>query len=87
MPVPADTKDAAIYHTILSNMHRLRATMLNLQAIEHGETEAALRDHFGREQTVLLGKLREWRQHRSALFKQAEADFAEQARVASEQGR
>ena len=76
MAVPDDKKDAAIYHTILADMHRLRATMLNIQSIDQGDTEAALRDHFGREQTVLLGKLREWRGHRAAIFKQAEADFA-----------
>jgi hypothetical protein len=78
MAVPDNKKDAAIYHTILADMHRLRGTMLNLQCIDQGDTEAALRDHFGREQTVLLGKLREWRGHRAAIFKQAESDFSRQ---------
>ena len=75
MPLPATAKDRAIYHTILSDMHRLRATILNLQTIETGETEESLRDHFGREQRILTAKLSEWRTHRPAIFRDVEADF------------
>jgi hypothetical protein len=78
MTVPVDLKDRAIYHIILSDMHRLQATMLNLQSIASGATEEALREHFGREQSILLGKLREWRQHRATIFRDAEVDFAGQ---------
>lgn len=78
MPPPIDPKDAAVYHTILSDMHRLHAMTLNLASIEQGETAAALREHFGREQRILAGKLTEWRGHRSRIFEMAERDFAGQ---------
>lgn len=78
MAIPADKKDRAIYHTILADMHRLRAMSLNLQTIEAGDTEQSLREHFGREQTILTGKLSEWRGHRPQVFKEAEADFRDQ---------
>jgi hypothetical protein len=78
MAIPATNKDKAIYHTILADMHRLRAVILNLQTIESGDTEQSLREHFGREQTILTGKLSEWRGHRPQIFREAEADFQDQ---------
>lgn len=78
MTVPTGRKDRAIYHTILADMHRLRATALNLATIQSGDMEQSLREHFTREQTVLLGKLAEWRIHRPEIFREAEADFKNQ---------
>jgi hypothetical protein len=84
--IPGDRRERAIYHIVLADMHRLRGVMLNLEAVEHGETEEALREHFGRELTVLLGKLAEWRLRRSAIFAQAERDFKAQSEPAGEDG-
>jgi hypothetical protein len=78
MPIPTGRKDQAIYHTILADMHRLRATALNLATIESGDMEQSLREHFTRDQTVLLGKLSEWRIHRPEIFREAEEDFKHQ---------
>jgi hypothetical protein len=78
MPIPAGRKDRAIYHIILADMHRLRGVMLNLEEVEGAESEGHMREHFGRELSILLGKLAEWRQHRSALYAEAEKDFQSQ---------
>lgn len=75
MPIPADNKDQAIYHTILSDLHRLRATLLNLQTLDTVSTEQSLREHFTREQNLILGRLAEWRQRRPQLYQQASEDF------------
>jgi hypothetical protein len=75
MPPPTDKKEAAIYHTILGEMHRMRGLLLNLQTLDDADTAAALRDHFGREQNVVMAKLREWRQRRPELYRLAQADF------------
>lgn len=76
--IPTNTKDQAIYHTILSDMHRLRAGMLNLQALEDPDTARSLREHFQREQNVTLARLSEWRQRRPQIYEQASADFEKQ---------
>lgn len=75
MTIPTDTKDRAAYHTILSDMHRLHATMLNLQTIGDPHTGEALREHFSREQQLTLAKLTEWRQRRPEIYREASADF------------
>jgi hypothetical protein len=80
MTVPEDKKDQAIYHTILSDMHRLQATMLNLQTITDPDTAEALREHFTREQNLALARLNEWRQRRPELYREAGADFQHQIR-------
>lgn len=80
MGIPEDTKDRAIYHTILSDMHRLQAMMLNLQTIADPDTEDALREHFTREQTLALARLTEWRQRRPELYGEAGEDFQHQIR-------
>jgi hypothetical protein len=81
MTIPVDKKDQAIYHTILSDMHRLRAAILNVQTITDPSTEQSLREHFAREQNVLLGRLREWQLHRGDVYRQANADFQGQMRI------
>jgi hypothetical protein len=78
MPAPADPKEGAIYHTILSDLHRMQATLLNLRAIETNDAAPALREHFGREQTTVLARLNEWRQRRGDIYQRASADFAQQ---------
>ena len=80
MTVPESTKDQAIYHTILSDLHRLRATILNLQATDSTETADALREHFGRERSLILSRLSEWRQRRPEIYENASEDFAKQSR-------
>jgi hypothetical protein len=70
-----ERKDEAVYHSILAEMHRLRALLLNLQTIDLGTTEEAVRSHLAREQTLVLGKLTEWRQHRPLIYRRAEQDF------------
>jgi hypothetical protein len=79
--IPEDKRDRAVYHTILSDMHRLQATFLNLQNISDPDTAEGLREHFAREQGVLLGKLSEWRQRRPQLYEQASRDFEAQVRT------
>ena len=81
MAIPTDKKEQAIYHTILSEMHRLQSIMLNLQTVgESPETEQGLREHFGREQNLTLGKLMEWKQRRPQIYEQAHEDFQHQVR-------
>jgi hypothetical protein len=75
MTTADETKDRAVYHSILAEMHRLRALLLNMQTIEYGSTEEAVRAHLGREQSLVLGKLTEWRQHRPLIYRRAEGDF------------
>ncbi|HLJ67581.1 MAG TPA: hypothetical protein VKX16_09505 [Chloroflexota bacterium] len=80
MTVPIDKKDQAVYHMILGEMHRLHAVLLNLQTLPGDETAAGLRDHFLREQTLVVGKLQEWKRHRAETYRQAEEDFGQQVR-------
>jgi hypothetical protein len=75
MAAPDDRKDAAVYHAILAEMHRLRSLLLNLQTVDLGSTEEVVRAHLSREQSVVLGKLTEWRQHRPHIYRKAEEDF------------
>lgn len=70
-----ETKDSAVYHSILAEMHRLRALLLNMQTIDLGTTEEGVRAHLTREQGLVLGKLTEWRQHRPLIYRRAEDDF------------
>jgi hypothetical protein len=78
--IPTDGKEQAIYHTILSDLHRLRAMMLNLQTIDDPDTARSLQEHFQREQNLSLARLTEWRQRRPSIYKQASADFENQVR-------
>lgn len=80
MTVPGDKKDQAVYHMILSEMHRLQGLMLNLQTIGPPETAKGLQDHFTRDQNLTLGKLMEWKQRRPEIYQQAGDDFAQQKR-------
>jgi hypothetical protein len=70
-----EKKDSAVYHSILAEMHRLRALLLNMQTIDLGSTEEGVRAHLTREQGLVLGKLTEWRGHRPLIYRQAEEDF------------
>lgn len=79
MPTPTDPKDQAIYHTILSDMHRLRAAMLNTQVINDRDTEKSLSEHFGRDKSLVLARLSEWRGRRADIYGEAQMDFAEQS--------
>ena len=81
MTIPADKKDRAIYHLILSEMHRLQGIMLNMQTIDAPDTAEALREHFTREQNVALGKLTEWRNRRPEIYREASEDFKSQAQT------
>lgn len=78
MTIPEDKKEQAIYHTVLSEMHRIRAVLLNLQAIDVPETAQALREHFMREQNLVLGRLMEWKRRRPDIYRQANDDFQNQ---------
>jgi hypothetical protein len=78
--IPEDRKDQAIYHTILSDMHRMQAMMLNLQTMTDLDTAEALREHFTREQNLTLARLNEWRQRRPELYREAGEDFQHQIR-------
>lgn len=80
MTIPTDRKDQAIYHTILSDLHRLRAILLNLQTLEDPGTKQSLQEHFSREQSIVLGRLTEWRQRRAEIYREASADFDQQVR-------
>lgn len=75
MTTPTDKKDQAIYHTILAEMHRVQAMLLNLQTLDTPSTAAGLRDHFSREQNLALGKLNEWRGRRPEIYRQASENF------------
>lgn len=78
MAILTDTKERAIYHTILSDLHRMQATLLNMQILDDPSTAAALREHFAREQSITLGKLTEWRQRRPDVYRRAQEDFQRQ---------
>lgn len=78
MARPRSTKDRTIYHTILSDLHRMQATLLNMQVLDEPTTAAALREHFTRQQSITLGKLTEWRQRRPEIYRQAQEDFQQQ---------
>lgn len=78
MTLPSTTKDRAIYHTILSDLHRMQATLLNMQDLNEPSTVAALKEHFARQQSVTLGALTEWRQRRPDIYRQAQEDFQHQ---------
>lgn len=78
MPPPAGKKDAAAYHTILSDLHRLHALMLNMQTIDDPFSEKSLREHFSREHTVITGRLNEWKLRRRPIYDQAYTDFQQQ---------
>lgn len=81
MAIPTDKKDRAIYHLILSEMHRLQGIMLNVQTIDTPDTADALREHFAREQNLALGKLTEWRNRRPEIYREASEDFKGQSRT------
>jgi hypothetical protein len=79
MTALADTKARAIYHTILADMHRLEGVILNLQTLSDDPSVAGgLQEHFTREQTLLLGKLSEWKQRRPDVYRQAAESFRTQ---------
>jgi hypothetical protein len=86
MTIPTDTKDRAIYHTILAEMHRLHATLLNMRTLDDPHTADSLREHFGREQTLALARLREWRQRRPEIYREASNDFEGQRHREPETG-
>jgi hypothetical protein len=75
MAIPSEKQDRAIYHAILAEMHRLQSVLLSLQTHDDPDTVAAMREHFGLQQSVTLGKLSEWRQRRPDIYREAEADF------------
>lgn len=75
MTASDEKKNAAVYHSILAEMHRLRALLLNMQTIDLGSTEEGVRAYLMREQTVVLGKLTEWKQHRPQIYRKAEEEF------------
>lgn len=83
MAIPSEKKERAIYHMILSEMHRLQGLMLNMQTVEVPEAEEALQEHYSRQQNLALGKLTEWRRRRPEVFREAEGDF--RAQVQSEE--
>jgi len=80
VPIPADKKEQAIYHLILSEMHRLHALLLNLHTLDDPHTERGLREHFTQQQNLALGKLIEWKNRRPDLHQQANEDFRRQIR-------
>ncbi len=80
MSIPTGIKDQAIYHTILSDLHRMQAILFNMRVLSEPSTAAALREHFAREQSVTLGKLSEWRQRRPDIYREAQSDFQRQVR-------
>jgi hypothetical protein len=79
MTIPSDKREQAIYHTILSHMHRIRSLLLNLQMIDN-PSDKGISDHFARERTLTLGKLAEWKQRRPDLYREATEDFQHQVR-------
>lgn len=80
MAIPEDTKARAIYHTILSDLHRVQSILLNLQTLEADGTTEGLRDHFTRDQTLVIGRLNEWRGRRPDIYREANDDFQHQVR-------
>lgn len=81
-----DKKEQAIFHLMLAEMHRLHALMLNLQTLDEPHTEAALREHFTREQNLALGKLIEWRNRRPDLYRRATEEFQSRLRAVGSEG-
>ena len=79
--IPETTKDQAIYHTILAEMHRLHSVMLNMRTLDDPDTAAALREHFTRDQNLALAKLMEWKTRRPEIYRQANEDFQHQVRA------
>lgn len=75
MKAADEKKNEAVYHSILAEMHRLRALLINMQTIDLDSAEEGVRAHLRREQTIVLGKLTEWRQHRPQIYRKAEEDF------------
>ena len=75
MSPDASAKDRAVYHQILSEMHRIRSIMLNMTTLDDPSTESSIREHMTREQNLALGRLQEWRQRRPQIYKVAEEDF------------
>lgn len=80
MSIPTDKKDQAIYHTVLSELHRVQGILLNLQTLDDASTAEGLRDHFTRDQTLTLGKITEWKLRRPEIYRQANEDFQQQVR-------
>jgi hypothetical protein len=78
MTIPSDKKDQAIYHTILSELHRVQGILLNLQTLDEASTAEGLRDHFARDQTLALGRVNEWKLRRPEIYRQASEDFQRQ---------
>jgi hypothetical protein len=78
MTIPSDKKDQAIYHTILSELHRVHSILLNLQTLDEASTAEGLRDHFIRDRTLALGKVNEWKLRRPEIYRQANEDFQQQ---------
>ncbi len=70
-----EKKNEAVYHAILAEMHRLRALLLNMQTVDLDSAEEGVRAHLRREQTIVLGKLTEWKQHRPQIYRKAEEEF------------
>jgi hypothetical protein len=79
MSAPEDAKDRAVYHTILSDMHRIQAAIFNLQSLQDPDTAKALREHFSREQNIALARLHEWKQRRPEIHRRATEDFQTQS--------
>ncbi|HEX8917038.1 MAG TPA: hypothetical protein VF898_00910 [Chloroflexota bacterium] len=80
MTIPIDKKEQAIYHAVLSELHRLHALTLNAQTLDTPSTEQSLHEYFTRQQSGVLGKLNEWRNRRPDIYRQASEDFARQIR-------
>lgn len=80
MTIPSDRKEQAIYHTILSELHRVQGILLNLQTLDEASTAEGLRDHFTRDRTLTLGKVNEWKLRRPDIYRQANDDFQQQVR-------
>jgi hypothetical protein len=78
MSIPSDKKEQAIYHTILSELHRVQGILLNLQTLDEASTAEGLRDHFTRDRTLALGKVNEWKLRRPDIYRQASEDFQQQ---------
>ena len=84
MTILHDKKDRAIYHTILSELHRVQGILLNLQTLDEASTAEGLRDHFTRDQTLTLGKINEWKRRRPDIYRLASEDFRQQVLRSSE---
>jgi hypothetical protein len=71
----SDLKDQVVYHSIMAELHRLQAITINLRTLDDPYTSEALSDHFRREQSLVLGKLAEWRRRCPAIHASASEDF------------